>query len=104
MLATFLDVMLPTSAAYQGGGETGLMPTVSLSLDYLEPTPAGAWVELRTDLLRMGRRLCFAQGVATANGRPCVRANGVFSVPASSPPGTRTLVQMLKQLLLQTPD
>ncbi len=98
MLATFCDVMMPTSAAYQSNGDTGLLPTVSLSLDYLEPTPAGAWVEIRTDLLRAGKRLVFAQALLSVEGRTSVRANGVFSVP-SVQVGGEGMVTALRRLL-----
>ena len=98
MLATFCDVMMSTACAYLGGDATPVLPTVSLSLDYLEPTPGAAWVELRTEVLRRGRSLAFAQGLLTVDGRPTVRANGVFSVPAPRPDAP-DLMQGLKQLL-----
>ncbi len=98
MLATFCDVLMSTSCAYLAADETPILPTVSLSLDYLQPTPAGAWVEIRTDLLRRGRRLAFAQALVTVEGCPTVRANGVFSVPATKPDGPNWMA-MLKRLL-----
>ncbi len=98
MLATFCDVLMSTACAYLGQDRTPVLPTVSLSLDYLEPTPAGAWVELRTELLRRGRSMAFAQALLTVDGRPTVRANGVFSVPAPRPDAP-DLMQALRQLL-----
>jgi uncharacterized protein (TIGR00369 family) len=86
LLATFCDVLMPVAIAYQEEMETGMLPTVSLSLDYLAPTPAGAWVEGRPELLRRGRRLVFIQLVLFADGRATVRANGVFSVPSEGGP------------------
>jgi uncharacterized protein (TIGR00369 family) len=97
MLATFCDVIMPMSAAYQEEMDTGLLPTVSLSLDYLAPTPGGAWVEARTELLRRGKRLVFAQVMLTADGRLTVRANGVFSVPSS--PGPIPTSRLLREYL-----
>ena len=87
MIATFCDVYLAISAIHQGGVAARMMPTVSLSMDFLVPVPAGAWVEGRAELLRQGRRLVFAQGLLSVEGRTVVRANGVFSAPgeASSP-------------------
>jgi uncharacterized protein (TIGR00369 family) len=84
MLATFCDVLMPMAVSYETEMDTGLLPTISLSLDYLAPTPGGAWVEGRTELLRKGSRIVFAQLILTADGKPTVRANGVYSVPAAS--------------------
>ena len=98
LLATFCDAMMSTACAYVGGDATPVLPTVSLSLDYLEPTPAGAWVEIRTELLRRGRRLAFAQALLTVDGRPTLRANGVFSTPTPKP-GAPDLMQALRGLL-----
>ena len=98
MLATFCDVLMSTACAYLGQDRTPVLPTVSLSIDYLQPTPADAWVEIRTDLLRRGRTLAFAQALLTADGQPCVRANGVFSVPPPKPDAP-DLMRALKALL-----
>ena len=98
LLATFCDVMMSTACAYAGGDATPVLPTISLSLDYLQPTPAGAWVEMRTDVLRRGRRIAFAQAVLTVEERATVRANGVFSLPAAGPEGPNWMA-MLRQLL-----
>ena len=80
MLASFCDVLLPLSTLYQLEALRLMMPTISLSLDYLEPTRAGAWVESRVEVLRVGRRMAFIQGLLTVAGRTTVRANGTFSV------------------------
>ena len=85
LLATFCDVMMSTTCAHLGGDRSPVLPTVSLSLDYLRPTPAGAWVVLRTELLRRTSRTVFARGLVTADGEPTVSANAVFSVPKPDP-------------------
>ena len=83
MLATFCDAFLCWSAAYQElEVELGLMPTCSLSLDYLLPVPKEAWIEGRADLLRRGSQLVYAQAVLTSQGKPVVRANAIYSVTA----------------------
>ena len=97
MLATFCDVMMPMSLGYQERMDTGLLPTVSLSLDYLAPTPGGAWAEARVELLRRGKRLAFAEVRVVADGVLTVRANGVFSVPSTTN-GVATS-RLLRQLL-----
>ena len=80
MLATFADMLLPIAARLQSKAEMGFLPTVNLTCDFLAPAPLGAWVEGRADALTATRNLLFAQGVATADGTPCLRANGIFKI------------------------
>ncbi|HWY13751.1 MAG TPA: PaaI family thioesterase [Rhizomicrobium sp.] len=80
MLATFADMLLPIAARLQSKAEMGFLPTVNLTCDFLAPAPLGAWVEGRADALTATRNLLFAQGVATADGIPCLRANGIFKI------------------------
>jgi uncharacterized protein (TIGR00369 family) len=80
MLATFADMLLPLAARFQSGKDMGFLPTVNLACDFLSPAPLGAWVEGRAEALKAGRNLLFAQGMAAADGVPCLRASGVFKV------------------------
>src|ERR1700749_2659644 len=82
MMATFADMLLPIASRFQSKTDMGFLPTVSLNCDFLAPSPLGAWVEGRADVVRMTRNLLFAQGVATADGEPCLRANGIFKIAA----------------------
>ena len=97
-LATFCDVLMPLSASYEAEPDGLFLPTVSLSLDYLAPVSSGAWVEGRTEVLRRGKRLVFAQARLTADEELSVRANGVFSVP-QRPGGASMPMAALKALL-----
>ena len=88
MLATFCDVHMSVATVYLHAElAPRLLPTVSLSLDYLQPIPLGAWVEGRAQLLRAGRRLAFIQDLLTVDGVPAVRASGTFSVPSADTGG-----------------
>lgn len=80
MLATFADMLLPIAARFQSKTEMGFLPTVNLSCDYLAPAPLGAWVEGRAEAIKITRNLLFAQGLATADGEPILRANGIFKI------------------------
>jgi uncharacterized protein (TIGR00369 family) len=80
MLATFADMLLPIAARFQSKMDMGFLPTVNLSCDFLAPAPLGAWVEGRADPIKMTRNLLFAQGIATADGEPILRANGIFKI------------------------
>lgn len=81
MMATFCDMLLPL-AAHRLVPEIGrrFLPTVSLQLDYLAPSPLGAWVEGEAQVLRTTRTLVFAQGLVTADGTPVARASGILKI------------------------
>lgn len=80
MLATFADMLMPMAAIYQMQGERHFLPTITLSVDYLGPSPLGAWVQGQADVLRTTRNLVFAQGLVSADGEPVLRANGIFKI------------------------
>ena len=84
MLATFADMQLPFAVRFQSGKDLGFMPTVNLTCDYLAPAKLGSWVEGEGDAVRITRNLIFAQGVAMADGEPCLRMNGIFKIGAPS--------------------
>ena len=83
MLATFADMLLPIASRLQSKTEMGFLPTVSLACDFLAPAPLGAWVEGRADEIKTTRNLLFAQGIATADGEPVLRANGIFKIASA---------------------
>src|SRR6185437_9708148 len=82
MLATFADMLLPIASRFQSKTEMGFLPTVNLTCDYLAPAPLGSWVEGRADPVKATRNLVFVQGLATADGEPVLRANGIFRITA----------------------
>lgn len=87
MMATFCDMLLPITAFRRVAslGER-FLPTVSLDIDYLAPSPLGAWVQGEAQVLRTTRSLVFAQGLVTAEGEPVARVSGVFKIgPAFAP-------------------
>jgi acyl-coenzyme A thioesterase PaaI-like protein len=84
MLATLADIVLGIGGLEQAEAP-GFFVTVSLQTDFLGPAPLGAWVECRPELLRRTRTLMFVQGTFTADGRPALRASGVFQLPKPEP-------------------
>ncbi len=80
MMATFADMLLPIASRFQSKTEMGFLPTVNLTCDYLAPAPLGSWIEGRADPVKTTKNLLFAQGLATADGQPVVRANGIFKI------------------------
>jgi uncharacterized protein (TIGR00369 family) len=86
MLATFCDMLLPISV-HRLSTEVGerFLPTINLQMDYLAPAPQGAWVEGRAQVLRVTRKMVFAQALVHADGTPAVRVSGIFKLgPAFS--------------------
>lgn len=80
MLATFADMLLPIAARLQSKAEMGFLPTINLACDFLAPAPLGSWVEGHAEAVRATRNLLFVQGLATADGVSCLRANGIFKI------------------------
>jgi uncharacterized protein (TIGR00369 family) len=80
MMATFADMLMPIAARFQSETDMGFLPTVNLTCDYLAPAPLGAWVEGRAEPVKTTKNLLFAQGLATADGVPVLRTNGIFKI------------------------
>ncbi len=60
--------------------QAGGLVTVNLSVDFLGIAQQGQWLEFRTDYVKPGRTLSFAQAFITADGQPCARAHAIFRV------------------------
>jgi uncharacterized protein (TIGR00369 family) len=81
MMASFCDMLLPLCAHRQEPAVADrFLPTISLQIDYLAPSPLGAWVQGEADVLRTTATLVFMQGLVTADGQPVSRASGVFKI------------------------
>jgi uncharacterized protein (TIGR00369 family) len=79
LITALADNAMGLSCGHVAGGGTRLV-TVNLSADFLGPAKIGQWLEITTEVVKTGHRLCFAQALVTADGVPCARANGTFSV------------------------
>jgi uncharacterized protein (TIGR00369 family) len=81
MLATFADMLLPV-CIHRQAPDVGrrFLATISLQIDYLAPAPLGAWVQGDADVLRVTRKMVFAQGVARIDGAPVLRVSGTFKI------------------------
>ncbi|HWT91354.1 MAG TPA: PaaI family thioesterase [Solirubrobacteraceae bacterium] len=78
-LATLVDIALGNAIREDADGEPGVA-TVSLTMDYLKPAPAGAWVTAETTVERLGGSLAFVDCALNADGENVVRARAVFAV------------------------
>lgn len=54
--------------------------TTHLALDFLAAAKLGAWLEASGRIDRIGRSMCHSSGMITADGKPVVRATGVFQI------------------------
>ncbi len=79
MLLTFVDIAMVMAAHYQAKLRR-FLPTINLTADFLAAAPLGAWIEARTDVLRVTGNMVFAQCIVRADGTPAVRASGVFKL------------------------
>ena len=77
--AAMLDMTMGTLCRYYAGG--GMTPTVSMTVNYLLPTPVNAAIYLRADLTKLGSSLCHTTGSAWVEGcedKPTCTATGVY--------------------------
>ena len=81
MMATFCDMLLPMTAMVLSKDLDGrFLPTITLQVDYLGPSPLGAWVQGEAQILRTTRSLVFMQGLVQADGAPVARVSGIFKI------------------------
>jgi uncharacterized protein (TIGR00369 family) len=94
MMMTFADMQLPIASRLQAGLGDHFLPTIAMTCDFVGPSPLGAWVEGRTDVLKVTRNLVFAQCLVTADGKPALRASGTFKLASDrkAPPLSYALI------------
>ena len=81
MISTFCDMLLPISAHYLSADVARrFLPTINLQVDFLAPSPNGAWVQGEAQLLRATRSMVFMQGLVTADGQSVARVSGIFKI------------------------
>jgi len=81
MMASFCDMLLPLTVHRRVSTiSRRFLPTISLQIDYLAPTPLGAWVQGEAQVLRTTRTMVFAQGLVTADGVPVARTSGIMKI------------------------
>jgi len=52
--------------------------TVSLTIDFVSSAKIGQWIEIRPQVLKAGKSLCFARALILADESVCARASGIF--------------------------
>lgn len=85
-MATFVDGQAAAVLDYREGDPTGHTPTISLSVDYIGPVPAGSWLVADVTLLRATRTMIFTQAVMTVNEQVVARSSAIYrNVPGKVP-------------------
>jgi acyl-coenzyme A thioesterase PaaI-like protein len=67
------------SCGEQAENTAGLV-TVSLSVDFVGFAKVGQWLEIRPEVIKIGKSLCFATALVLTDDSVCARASGVFKV------------------------
>ncbi len=83
VLGTLADIAMGYSTAFSTEPPTPMV-TVSLSIDYAGKADQGDWIEIRTDVQKVGRSLAFANCHFHVDSARIARASAVFSIPAKA--------------------
>ena len=79
LISALADNAMGLSCGEQIANASGLV-TVSLSVDFVGFATVGQWLEIRPEVIRTGRSLCFASALVLADDSVCARASGAFKV------------------------
>ena len=79
VFSSLADVALSYNAAFQGEAPTPMV-TASLTVDYLGSAKLGDWIEITTEVMKVGRSMAFANCIFTVGDKAVAKASGVFSV------------------------
>jgi uncharacterized protein (TIGR00369 family) len=78
-ISTMADIWLGYNVAHHLPKETRFA-TANLSVDFLHPVKAGAWLESAIDRIKLGSYLCHASGAILSDGRPVAAMRAVFAI------------------------
>jgi len=83
VLSSLADVALGYNAAFATTPPTPIV-TASLTIDYAGAARLGDWIEISTDLQKVGRSMAFANCYFAVEDKRIARASAVFTVPQGS--------------------
>lgn len=78
-LAAFADYA-GLGAQFVVGPERLVMPTITLSLDFLDMVRLGDWVEADFRILKRTAKLCFTEMHCHVEGRPAMSSRAIFKI------------------------
>lgn len=79
VLSSLADIALGYNAAFQGENPIPMV-TASLSIDYAGAAKLGDWIEITTDVQKVGRNMAFANCYFSVENRRIARASAVFNI------------------------
>jgi acyl-coenzyme A thioesterase PaaI-like protein len=79
LITALADNAMRLSCGQQIANTSGLV-TVSLSVDFVGFAKVGQWLEIRPEVIKTGKSLCFATARVLADDSVCARTSGVFKV------------------------
>ena len=79
VIAALADKAMGHSCGHKMGGTSSLV-TVSLSLDYIGSAKVGQWLTVESDVIRIGKTLCFTQCLVKVAHEVIARGNASFRV------------------------
>ena len=79
VMSSLADIALGYNAAFQGD-EPVPMVTASLTIDYAGAAKLGDWIEITTDVQKVGRSMAFANCYFSVGEKRIARASAVFNV------------------------
>ncbi len=79
VLSSLADIALGYNTAFQGPQPVPIV-TASLTIDYAGAAKLDDWIEIQTDVQKVGKSMAFANCYFTVVSRRMARASGVFGV------------------------
>jgi acyl-coenzyme A thioesterase 13 len=79
VFSSLADIALGYNAAFSGKDPVSMV-TASLTIDYAGSAKLGDWIEIETDVQKVGRKMAFANCYFVVSSKRIVRASGVFTV------------------------
>lgn len=79
VLGTLADIAMGYSAAFSTNPPTPMV-TASQTIDYVGKAEAGDWLEVHTDVQKVGRSMAFANCYFHVDAKRIARASAVFSI------------------------
>lgn len=79
VFSSLADIALGYNAAFSGDSPIPIV-TASLTVDYAGSAKLGDWIEIKTDVQKVGRTMAFANCYFIVNNKRIARASAVFTV------------------------
>lgn len=85
VISGLADIALGYNLAFAGEDVIPVV-TTSLSVDFVSFAKAGDWIEIETDVQKVGKSMAFANCYVLVESKRIARASGVFKVVSSHTP------------------